>query len=184
MQLRCSLALTTAAVALSTAGLSSCGFDPGTNRGYAVTPTVNDRDGVVDVLSAAIVSTEAGSGTFIASLSNNSLDEEASMTEVTLTEGEAPTPAEFEPVVIKPNTLVNLAEPAADIKLTGDFAAGDFVEIAIGFDNGETVEIEVPVVSNGGYYADLDGPAPETPEPDQVEQSGVPDPEAESESDH
>ena len=160
MQLRRSFALTTAAVALATTGLSSCGFNYATNREYTPGVGINDRDGVIDVLGAVIVSTEPGSGTLIASLSNNSLDEEASMTEATLTEGEAPTPAEFEPILVKPGALVNLAEPAADITLTGDLAAGDFVEIAIGFDNGETVEIEVPVVENGGYYADLDGPAP------------------------
>jgi hypothetical protein len=180
MQLRRSLALTTAAVALSTAGLSSCGFDYATNRDNPITSAVNAQDGEIDVLSAVIVSTEAGSGTFIASLSNNSLEEEASMTELTLLAGEAPAPVEFEPVVVKPNTLVNLAEPAADIKLTGDFAAGDFVEIAIGFDNGESIEMEVEVVENGGYYADLDGPAPsETPEPEEAPQSGVPESETE-----
>ena len=112
------------------------------------------------MLSAVVVSTEPGSGTFVASLSNNYLDDEASLTEVTLIEGDSPAPVEFEPVVIKPGALVNLAEPAADIKLTGDFEAGDFVEVAIGFDNGETVEMEIEVVENGGYYADLDGPAP------------------------
>ncbi|HXH79163.1 hypothetical protein [Nocardioides sp.] len=160
MQLRRSLALTTAAVALSTAGLSSCGFNYATNRDAPITSAVNNQDGEIDVLSAVIVSTEAGSGTFVASLSNNSLDEEASMTEVTVLASEAPTPAEFEPVNILPGTLVNLADPATDIKVAGDFAAGDFVEIAIGFDNGETVEMEIEVVENGGDYADLDGPAP------------------------
>jgi len=171
MQLRRSFALSTAAVALSTAGLSSCGFDAATDREYTPSVGVNERDGVVKVLGAVIVSTEPGSGTFVASLSNSSRDEEATMTEVQVIEGEAPAPAEFEPVVVKRGALVNLAEPAADIKLTGEFAAGDFVEIAIGFDNGETLEMEVPVVSNGGYYADLDGPAPveETPEGDESE---------------
>ena len=160
MQLRRSFALTTAAVALATTGLSSCGFDYATDREYTPGVGVNERDGVVDVLSAVIVATEPGSGTFVASLSNNSLDAEVTMTELGVTEGSEATPAEFEPVLIKRGALVNLAEPAADIKLTGEFEAGDFVKLAVGFDNGETVELEVPVVENGGYYTDLDGPAP------------------------
>ena len=174
MQPRRSLALTAATVALITGGLSSCGFDYATDRDYTPAVGINDRSGVVQVHGAVVVSTEPGSGTFIASLSNSSPDQEASMTEVGLIEGDAPAPAEFEPVLIKPGGLVNLAEPPANIELTGEFAAGDFVEIAVGFDNGETVELEIPVVENRGYYADLDGPAPvETPEPE-APQSGVP----------
>ena len=161
MHLRRSLALTTTAVALATAVLSSCGFDAATERETTPNTGVNDRSGVVKVLAAVVVSSTPGSGTFVASLSNSSLEEQATMTAVSLTAGEAPAgeaPAPFEPVVIKPGALVNLADPAADIKLTGDFAAGDFVEVTISFENGETVEAEVPVVANEGYYADLDGP--------------------------
>ncbi len=158
MHLRRSLALTTAAVALATVGLSSCGFDNATDRKYTPGAGVNQRDGEVDVLSAVIVSSTAGSGTFVASLSNDSLDNEVTMTSLTLT-AEGATPATFEPIVIKRGALVNLADPAADIKLTGDFAAGDFVKVAVGFDNGETTELDVNVVTNAGYYSDLDGPA-------------------------
>ena len=157
MQFRRALALTTAAVALATTGLSSCGFDNATDRYYTPAAGTNDRDGTIKVLAAVVVSTAPGSGTFIASLSNGDLDTDASLTELGLTDG---TPVEFEPVFVTKGTLVNLAEPAADLKLTGDFEAGDFVEVALGFDNGERVVLDVPVVKNGGYYADLDGPAP------------------------
>ena len=157
MQFRRSLALTIAAVALATTGLSSCGFDYATDRYYTPSVGTNDRDGTVDVLAAVVVSTEPGSGTFIASLSNGDPDTDVSMTELGLSDG---TPVEFEPVVVPAGELVNLAEPAADLKLTGDFEAGDFIELALGFDNGERVVLDVPVVVNGGYYADLDGPAP------------------------
>lgn len=163
MQFRRSFALTTAAVALATTGLSSCGFDYATDRYYTPSVGTNDRDGTVDVLAAVVVSTEPGSGTLIASLSNGDLDKDVSLTELGQTDG---TPVEFEPVVVGKGALVNLAEPAADLKLTGEFEAGDFIELALGFDNGERVVLDVPVVVNGGYYAGLDGPAPaeETPE--------------------
>lgn len=157
MQFRRSFALTTAAVALATTGLSSCGFDNATDREYTPGVGTNDRDGTVDVLSAVVVSTAPGSGTFIASLSNGDETADVTLTELGLTDG---TPVEFEPLVVTQGTLVNLAEPAADLKLTGEFEAGDFVEVALGFDNGERVVLDVPVVDNGGYYAELDGPAP------------------------
>ncbi|EON22701.1 MULTISPECIES: hypothetical protein [Nocardioides] len=157
MQLRRSFALTTAAVALATAGLSSCGFDYATDREYTPGVGTNDRDGTVDVLSAVVVSTEPGSGTFIASLSNGDQETDVALTELALTDG---TPVELEPVVVGKGALVNLAEPAAEIKVTGEFAAGDFVELSLAFDNGERVVMDVPVVENEGYYADLDGPAP------------------------
>lgn len=160
MHLRRSFAIMTAAVALATAGLSSCGFDYATDREYTPGAGVNNRDGDVKVLSAVIVSSQAGSGTFVASVASNS-DEEVTMTDVALS-GDGGTPAEFEPVAVKPGALVNLAEPATNIKLTGDFGAGDFVKVSVGFDTGETVELEVNVVTNSGYYSDLDGPAPTT----------------------
>ena len=157
MQFRRSFALTIAAVALATTGLSSCGFDYATDREYTPGVGTNDRDGTVDVLSAVVVSTAPGSGTFVASLSNGDETADVTLTDLGLTDG---TPVELEPLVVTAGSLVNLAEPAADLKLTGEFEAGDFVEVALGFDNGERVVLDVPVVDNGGYYADLDGPAP------------------------
>ena len=161
MQLRRSFALTAAALALTAPALTSCGFDYATDRYYTPANGANNRDGVVDVLGAVVVSTEPGSGTFIASLSNNSTTEPASLTEITATEGGDLTAADFEPVEIAPGALVNLADPPAGLTLTGDFEAGDFVEVSLGFDNGERTSIEVPVVPNSGYFEGLDGePAP------------------------
>jgi hypothetical protein len=157
MQPRRSLALTVAALALTAPALTSCGFDYATDRYYTPANGANNRDGVVDVLGAVVVSTEPGSGTFLASLSNNSTTEATSFTELGATEGGDVTAAEFEPVEIAPGALVNLAEPPAEIEVTGEFEAGDFVEVALGFDNGERTVVEVPVVDNHGYFEGLDG---------------------------
>lgn len=157
MQFRRSFALTTAALALATTGLSSCGFDYATDRYYTPSTGTNDVDGTVKVLAAVVVSAEPGSGTFIASFSNTDLDATASLTELSVG---AETPIEFEPVLISEGGLVNLAEPPVGLKLTGEFEAGDFVEVAIGFDTGERVVLDVPVVDNAGYYEGLDNPAP------------------------
>jgi hypothetical protein len=157
MQPRRSLALTVAALALTAPALTSCGFDYATDRYYTPANGANNRDGVVDVLGAVVVSTEPGSGTFLASLSNNSTTEATSFTELGATEGGDVTAAEFEPVEIAPGALINLAEPPAEIEVTGEFEAGDFVEVALGFDNGERTVVEVPVVDNHGYFEGLDG---------------------------
>lgn len=157
MQLRRSLVRAIAALALA-APLTSCGFDYATDRYYTPAHGANHRDGVVDVLNAVVVSTEAGSGTFIASLANNSTEEADALSELT---GEGLTAAEFAPVKVPAGALVNLAEPATNIKVEGDFEAGDYIEVELGFESGERAVLDVPVVPNSGDFAGLDGePAP------------------------
>jgi hypothetical protein len=154
MQLR---PLATAAAVLALAvPLSSCGFDYATDREYSPAGGANNREGEVDVLSAVVVSAAEGSGTFVASLSNNQ-DEEQTFTGVSGDEGAAVTAAEFEPIAIAAGGLVNLAEPPADIVLTGEFEAGDFVPLSVDFGNGERIMLNVPVVANDfGYWEGMD----------------------------
>lgn len=154
MQLR---PLATAAAVLALAvPLSSCGFNYATDRDYTPGSGANNRDGVVDVLSAVVVSGTEGSGTFVASLSNGD-DEEKSLTAVSGDDGETITAEEFEPVTIPPGGIVNLAEPAAGIVLTGDFAAGDFAPLVVDFGDGERVTLNVPVVPDDtGYWEGMD----------------------------
>lgn len=138
------------------ASLSSCGFDYATDRVYDVTSANENREGVVDVLGAVVVSAAEGSGTFVASLSNNDTTEEQTFTAVAGQDSTV-TGAEFEPITIPAGGLVNLAEPPADIVLTGDFTAGDVVPLTVDFGNGERVELNVPVVSDdSGYWEGLD----------------------------
>jgi hypothetical protein len=154
MQLR-PLAAAAAVLALAVP-LSSCGFDYATDREYSPAGGANNREGEVDVLSAVVVSAAEGSGTFVASLSNNQ-DEEQTFTGVSGDEGAAVTAAEFEPIAIAAGGLVNLAEPPADILLTGEFEAGDFVPLSVDFGNGERIMLNVPVVANDfGYWEGMD----------------------------
>ena len=154
MQLR---PLATAAAVLALAApLSSCGFDYATDRYYTPGSGANSREGEVDVLSAVVVSAAEGSGTFVASFSNNAPDEEQTFTAVA-GEDASVTAAEFEPIAIAPGGLVNLADPAAGIVLTGEFKAGDVVPLTVDFGNGERVSLNVPVVSNEtGYWEGMD----------------------------
>ncbi len=151
------LLATAAAVLALAAPLSSCGFDYATDREYTPAGGANNRDGDVDVLSAVVVSGAEGSGTFVASLSNNDPDVEQTFTGVTGAEGSSVTAAEFEPVTISPGGIVNLADPAADIVLTGDFTAGNVVPLSIDFGNGERISLNVPVVADDtGYWEGMD----------------------------
>ena len=149
-----SLVAAAVAVIALTAPLSSCGFQSATDRVYTPGSATNNRDGVVDVLSAVVVSAEDGSGTVVASLSNNDTEEPHTLTAVS---GEGLEVAEFEPVEIGPDALVNLAEPETGITVTGEVGAGQFVELTFDFDSGERVTIDVPVVpDDSGYWEGLD----------------------------
>jgi hypothetical protein len=155
MQLR---PLATAAAVLALAvPLSSCGFDYATDRDYTPAGGANNREGDVDILSAVVVSATDGSGTFVASLSNNDTDTEQSFTGVSGDEGASIEAADFDPITIPAGGLVNLADPAADVVLNGDFGAGDFVPLAIDFGNGERITMKVPVVADDtGYWEGMD----------------------------
>jgi hypothetical protein len=154
MRLR-SLATAAAVIALA-APLTSCGFDYATERDYTPAGGANNREGVVDLLSAVVVSGAEGSGTFVASLSNNGTEEQ-SLTAISGGEGATVQAAEFEPVAVPADGLVNLAEPPADIVLTGDFTAGDSIPLSFDFGNGERISLNVPVVADDtGYWEGMD----------------------------
>jgi hypothetical protein len=181
MQLRTSARLLASVAALLLATtLSSCGFGYATDRVYTPADGVNDRDAKVDVLNAVIVSGQEGSGTFIASFSNNEADKPASVdTLAGAGEDSALEVADFDPIEIAPGGLVNLATDGG-IPITGDFGPGDFVTLEVTFGNGESAEIDVPTVTACGPYTGLDtsataddGGAPA--ESDQCGATGAPD---------
>jgi len=149
--------VTAAAVLALAAPLTSCGFDYATDRTYTPAAGANNREGDVDVLSAVVVSAAEGSGTFIASFSNNDPDNSASFTALSGDDGATVTAAEFEPVEIGPGALVNLAEPAAGIVLTGDFGPGSVVPLTVDFGDGERISLNVTVVADDfGYWEGMD----------------------------
>ena len=157
MQLRRTLATTTAVLALAVP-LTSCGFDYATAREYTPAAGANNRDGDVKVLNAVVVSGQKGSGTVIASLVNNLIEVDDTRTLVSVSsDTEGLSVAEFEPIEIKPDALVDLAEPPAGITVEGDFEAGDFITLVFEFDSGERAELNVPSVPNdSGVWEGLD----------------------------
>jgi hypothetical protein len=161
MQPRRSLRLLAGALVLALPVLSSCGFDKATDRVYTPAAGANNRDGDVDVLSAVIVAAQPNSGTFIASLSNNSPKDDAKLTGITGITGDSQdlsfAPVD-PPIEIKARGFVNLVnEPP--ITVTGDFGAGDFERVTLTFESGDTVSLRIPVVFACDEWSGLDSSA-------------------------
>ena len=173
MQLRPSARLLASAGALAlAASLSSCGFDYATDRIYTQAAGVNDRDAQVDVLNAVVVSGQEGSGTFIASFANNNQLEAATVESLAGGGDDSALKVKgFSPIEIDPGQLVNLANDGG-IVVKGDLGPGSVVTVTVAFDNGESVELDVPVYAPCNEFEGLDttAPAGET-YPCQVEES-------------
>ena len=158
MQPRLSARVLAAAGALAlAAALSSCGFDYATDRVYTPAAGVNDRDAMVDVLGAVIVSAQDGSGTFIASFANNDTEKAATVTSIEGSGDDSDVKAsDFEPIEVPAGGLVNLATDGG-VVLTGDqVTSGAFIELTIGLSTGEDVDVDVPVVPPCHEYEGLD----------------------------
>jgi hypothetical protein len=158
MQLRMSARVLAAAGALALATvLSSCGFDNATDRVYTPAAGVNDRDANVDVLGAVVVSAQKGSGTFIASFANNDQEKPATVSSLAGAGKDADVQVDpFPPIQIDPGQLVNLAIDGGIVVSGPKIASGDFVTLAIGLGDGETVEMDVPIMPPCNEYAGLD----------------------------
>ena len=157
MQPRRSLRLMAGALVLAVPLLGSCGFDKATDRVYTPAAGVDNRDGDVDVLSAVIVSAQPGSGTFIASLSNNDATQEFTLTSV---KGSGDwsdltlAPADLS-IKIPGRGFVNLADEDP-ITVTGDLTPGQVADVSLSFDSGDSVAMSVPVVYACNYYEGYD----------------------------
>ncbi len=158
MQSRRSLRLAAGALVLAAPLLGSCGFDKATDLVYTPAATTNDRDGDVDVLSAGIVSAQPGSGTFIASLSNNRTDQAFQLQSV---KGAG----KWTDLKLDPDTLeidvpatgfVNLVDEDP-ITVTGDLTPGQLAELTLSFDSGDAVTMMVPVLYACNEFEGLDG---------------------------
>lgn len=160
---RRNLALSIGALVLAIPGVSACGFNYATDREYTPGNGTNDLNGAVDVLNALIVSDEDGSGTFIASLSNNTQDEPISFDALSFGSNSTIEVAPFDPIEVAPQGLVNLGD-GQGIKVSGDIVQGDFIELSLAFSNGETADMDVLIVAADYEYTDLDNgtgvPAP------------------------
>jgi copper(I)-binding protein len=141
---------------VATAVLTACGFDYPTDRISNLTVGTDYRDGNVSVLNAVVVSTAGNGGTLIATLVNNTAEDQQ-VTGITGT-GKV-TSVEMSPLTIKPNSLVNLANEGG-YAVSGTFGVGDVVDLTFAFGDGTTAPMEVPVVADVGEWAGLDTATP------------------------
>jgi hypothetical protein len=160
MQRRRSLRLMAGALVLALPLLASCGFNKATDEVYTPGAGVDDRSHDVDVLSAVIVSAQANSGTFIASLSNN-LDDKAFVLTGVAGSGDwsdlAVDPSDLS-INIPARGFVNLVNEDP-ITVRGDFEAGQVAELTLSFDTGDSITMAVPIVFACHYYEGLDSSA-------------------------
>lgn len=159
--LRRPTALVLGALLLGAPALASCGFDYATNRVNTPATGVNDKSASVDVLAAVVVAARPDSGTFIASFANNSDTDTASVTALAGAGAGDITAGSFQPIEMPPLGFVNLAQDGG-VPLTGSFTAGDFVSVEVGFADGESSTLQIPVVTDCNEYAGLDKTATST----------------------
>ena len=168
MHHRRKLVLTIGALVLSVPALSSCGFNSGTDRVNTTTNAVTNRDKEVDVVGAVLTAAAPGSATLSAQLVNISRTEATELRTVASGDPEfAITTNEIVPFEIGPGQGVSIAE-AGGVRVDGEFIAGNFVTLQLGFSTGDEVLVQVPVVRACGEYADLDD-APATAEAEAAE---------------
>lgn len=158
MQSRRSLRLLAGALVLTVPLLGSCGFGKATDKIYTPGEGTNNRDGDVKILSAVVVSAQPDSGTFIATLSNNTPD----LDEITFDslagagEWQDLEIADVDPAVeIAPRDFANLAD-GDGVAVSGEFEPGEMMSLTLTFGNGETQTMNVPVVYACDEYTGLD----------------------------
>jgi hypothetical protein len=157
VNVRRTLALGAAGLA-ATVALGACGFNYPTDKISNNAAGVDYRDGTVDILNAVVVAKAANSGTFVATFVNGSNSTPVSLQSAS---GDNTTLAQVSasPFTLQPGTLLNLAATSG-IPVSGTFALGQFVNISFQFDDGETANMSVPVVTSEGQWAGLDTSTP------------------------
>lgn len=148
-------------VLLLAGALSSCGYDKATNRVNTISSGINDRDGEVDVLGAAIISGAPDTGLFVASLANANQDVPISLTALA---GSVTPAAELQPVEVSPLGLVSLYQ-SGGIALSGSIGLGDFVDVELTFSSGQTSTLSVAVMRPCYEYDPGNFPGMELPGP-------------------
>jgi len=143
------------------AACASTNFGAQTDKVYTPADGVTNRDGMVDVLNALIVSDSPGSGRLIAGLANNDTTTDDELTGVAgagnsqgltidLAGGDTTIPA---------GGLLQLAnDDAAFVQVQGDpseLYAGAFARVTFSFKNAGAVTVNVPVLAPGQNYTQV-----------------------------
>lgn len=164
--------------------LAACGFGAQTDQIYQAAQGTDNRDTAVKVLNAGIVAAENGTGTFSASLVNDS-GETQTLTQVS---GDGVTAAtSSDTLTIAPQQLLNLGEPfigpqggkLPQVVLTGTpIEIGRYVRLTLTFSGVGPVTVNVQVFSSdsalGREYADVPLPPSTEPAGEATDEASVP----------
>lgn len=152
-----------AALVLAAPLAAACGFNAQTDQQYQPAAGVNNHSGTVDILNAVLVSGTDGKGTLAVTLLNSS-DKTDALVSVT---GSDVTAAQLH-VDLPAHQPQNLAEDG-QIALTGaPIKAGAWVRLTLGFQNGQSTSVNVPVVPAKGDFADVPLPQAQATEAPQT----------------
>lgn len=152
MQMPVRRRLAAASVALLLPTLGACGFGAQTNQVYQPAVGANEKGASVDVLGAVVVSEEKGSGTFVASLVNTEVDKDDELTGIT---GQDVQVELSEPVELRADDIVNLADRGV-ASVTGDrIAPGLYTRLTLEFASGQQTEINVPIVAPEEEFSEV-----------------------------
>ena len=144
--------LAAASLAVLLPGLGACGFGAQTNQVYQPAVGANVQGEAVDVLNAVVVSEDEGSGTFVASLVNTSLEDDDQLTGITGNDVQVEL---SEPVDLRSDDIVNLADAGVAL-VTGDrIAPGLYTRLTLEFASGQQTEVNVPIVAQEQEFADI-----------------------------
>lgn len=148
--------LTQVALVLAVPALAACStnFGAPTDQDYIAARGVNDRSGDVDVLNVVVVSDTDGAGTVVASLVNNTGDEDT-LTGVTVAGSEATITDARENAEIPAGGIVNLGSTGAVTASSSDIEGGRFVEVVFTFQRAGAITVEAPVVPHEGDFEDV-----------------------------
>lgn len=144
------IAVSLAAVGWAVSGCGA-GFNAQTNQQYQGAEGINNRDGLVYVLNALVVTDEQGNGTFVGTLIDQSSTPDA-LVSVTATDSQGSavkTTKLSSPIALKSQQAVQLQTDAV-VRLNGKaVVAGDILTAIFTFQNASPVEIGIPVVVGG-----------------------------------
>ena len=127
------------------------GFEYATDKVNTLSNGVSDRSASVAVLGAVVVAGEDNAGVFAASLVNSTRDPVALSSLAGGALGSLTT-EESAPITVNGDGVVNMFADGG-IPVTGTFEAGNFVDVALTFDSGETVNMQVPVIKPCYHYS-------------------------------
>jgi hypothetical protein len=138
------LTLLAAGALLASPLLGGCGFNYQTNKVNTISAGVNDRDGSVDVLGAVVIAGQDDLGLFVATLSNDDIDNPVTLDSLEPTDDVQPLEPQAD-VEVPPGGVVSLFQTGG-IGISGAFGAGDFVDVTLKFSNGQVSTLTVNVL--------------------------------------